>query len=92
MTSLPEIFIYINVDDFCKRIVERAFFTSAASNLPPEIMCSAMALHCLNNLSCGDNVIFENILLCRKNTPGFEHEMIEKFDILIGRGHALVTN
>lgn len=89
ITSMPDIFIHINIEDFCKQLIKRAFFTSASAVSIAEINCQSYALHCLNNLSCSDSVLFEEILLSQTNS---ESEMLEKFEILITRGNAQITN
>ena len=89
VTSMPEVFIHIVIDDICKKLIQKAFYMSASSTSQGEINCQAYALHCLNNLSCSDQVLFEEIL---KGQNGSEAEMIEKFEILITRGYSQITN
>jgi hypothetical protein len=80
ITSMPEVFIHIVIDDFCKKLVQKAFYTPASAVSQGEINCQAYAIHCLNNLSCSDQVLFEEILIGQN---GSEAEMIEKFEVLI---------
>jgi hypothetical protein len=89
ITSMPEIFIHIVIEDFCKKLIQRAFFTPASAVSQGEINCQAFALHCLNNLSCSDTVMFEEILLSQSNSDA---DMIEKFEVLITRGYSQITN
>mmetsp|Transcript_1831 Transcript_1831/g.2459 ORF Transcript_1831/g.2459 Transcript_1831/m.2459 type:complete len:132 (+) Transcript_1831:314-709(+) len=63
ITSMPDIFIHINIDEFCKKLIQRAFFTAPSATSSGEINCQAYALQCLNNLACSDQVLFEEILL-----------------------------
>jgi hypothetical protein len=63
ITSMPEVFIHIVIDEFVKKLINKAFYTPASAVSQGEINCQAFALHCLNNLSCSDTVLFEEILL-----------------------------
>ena len=39
LTAMPEIFLHIDIGEFCGLLVRRAFFTSASATVPCEINC-----------------------------------------------------
>ncbi len=53
-----------------------------------EINCQAYALNCLNNLSCSDGLLFEDIMLGQGGEKKQDQELIEKFEMILVRGHA----
>ena len=90
ITSTPDIFIHLKIEDFIRQLIKRAFFPSAQAVSNGDINCQAFALQCLNNLACGgDDVAFEEVLLSSASTPS---EMLEKFEALITKGYPQITN
>ena len=63
ITSMPEIFLHIQVTDFFKVLMQRAFNAPASGTTQVEINCQAHALNCINNLSCSDLTLFEEVML-----------------------------
>lgn len=92
ITSMPEIFIYIQVTDFFKVLMQRAFNAPASATTQVEINCQAFALNCINNLSCSDLTLFEDVMLGQGGEKYQDQEMIEKFESILMRGNAQVTN
>jgi hypothetical protein len=47
-----------------------------------------MALNCLNNLSCAENIVFEDILFTKKK----ENDLFDCFETILKKGNALMSN
>jgi len=95
ITSMPEIFQHIDIADFFKILMQRAFNMPPSTLTAVEVNCQAYALNCLNNLSCSDSLLFEDIMIGQGGS-GMEEshatDMIEKFEVILMRQHSQVTN